>query len=82
KGLNFKVENITDFKLTGKETVRIELKVYDVENGQTGTVKYDHPEIAAALMRYCMYLKIPLPKVGKKSLQSGKNGLFLNIKVL
>ncbi|MCP5381883.1 MAG: hypothetical protein H6912_05880 [Kordiimonadaceae bacterium] len=82
KGLNFKVENITGFNMINKETVSIELKVFDAQSGKTGTVKYGHPEIAAALMRYCMFLKIPLPKAGKKSLQSSKNGVFLNIKIL
>ena len=82
KGLNFTVENITDFKMTNNDDIKIDLKIFEAKSGKTGTVRYAHPEIAAALMRYCMFLKIPLPKAGKKSLQSGKDGLFLNIKIL
>lgn len=81
KGLNFQVENINDFQLSEKSPISVALKVFDVNAGKTGTVNYPHPEIAAALMGYCMQLKIPLPRAGKKSLQSNKKQLYLNIKI-
>lgn len=81
KGLKFKVENISDFIVSTKNPLSISLKVFDTAKNSTGTVKYTNPEIAAAMMGYCMYLKIPLPKSGKKSLQVKGPELYLNIRV-
>ena len=82
KGIKFNVENVTEFDLSTKGGIAVSMKVFDAGAGQTGTVKYAHPEIAAALMGYCMKLEVPLPKKGKKSLQSNDDGLYLNIKIL
>lgn len=81
KGLRFKVENITDFVISSKKPIFISMKVFDATKNTTGTVKYSNPEIAAAMMGYCMYLKIPLPKTGKKSLQVKNSELYLNIRI-
>ena len=81
KGLRFKAENITDFSVSTKDEIFIAMKVFDAEKNRTGLVKYTNPEIAAALMGYCMYLKIPLPKAGKKSLQVKGQEFYLNIKI-
>jgi adenylate cyclase len=62
KGLRFKAENITDFSVSTKDEIFMPMKVFDAEKNRTGLVKYTNPEIAAALMGYCMYLKIPLQK--------------------
>tara|TARA_R110002072_G_C7552426_1_gene499396 strand:- start:56 stop:409 length:354 start_codon:yes stop_codon:yes gene_type:complete len=81
KGLKFNTDNINEFSLVTDGAISIALKVFDVAANQAGTINYAHPEIAAALMGYCMHLKIPLPKAGKKSLKSNDQGLFLNIRV-
>ena len=81
KGLRFKVENITEFQKKTIEAISISMKVFDASVNKTGTVKYTNPEIAAALMGYCMTQKIPLPKSGKKSLQAKEEELYLNIRV-
>ncbi len=81
KGIKFTVENITEFSLTTKDTIAISMKVFEVNAGKAGTVNYSNPEIAAAMMGYCMFLKIPLPKSGKKSVIARNEGLLLNIKV-
>lgn len=81
KGLKFKVENITDIEVNTQAPISASMKVFDAEKSKTGTVKYTNPEIAAALMGYCMFLKIPLPKAGKKSLQAEDQELYLKIKI-
>lgn len=81
KGLKFNTDNINEFELTTDGTIAIALKVFDATENKAGTIKYAHPEIAAALMGYCMHLKIPLPKAGKKSLKSNDQGLYLNIRI-
>lgn len=80
KDLKFTVDNIQDFKLKGGEKIEIALKVFDAAKNDTGVVKYGHSEVAAALMGYCMFLKIPLPKISKKALKSNDQGLYLRIK--
>jgi len=81
KGIKFKVENITEFNAIIKNPISISMKVFDSSVNKTGTINFSNPEIAAAMMGYCMYLKIPLPKSGKKSLQVIDNELYLNIKI-
>ena len=76
-----KVENISEFNISTQDPIFISMKVFDAEKNRSGTVKYINPEIAAALMGYCMYLKIPLPKSGKKSLQVKGAELYLNIRI-
>ncbi|MCC3860011.1 hypothetical protein [Pseudemcibacter aquimaris] len=80
KGAKFKVENINDF-LVNHKALAIAMKVFDPTVQKEGTIKFTNPEIAAAMMGYCMQLKIPLPRSGKKSLQTDGKELFLNIKV-
>ncbi|MBL4602590.1 MAG: hypothetical protein JKY84_07590 [Emcibacteraceae bacterium] len=82
KGIKFNVENVSEFDLTTKNGIAVAMKVFNAGEGKAGTVKYSQPEIAAALMGYCMKLEVPLPKKGKKSLQSNEDGLYLNIKIL
>ena len=81
KGVKFTVENITEFNLNTKDTISVTMKVFDVNSGKAGTINYSNPEIAAAMMGYCMFLKIPLPKSGKKFVLAGEDGLSLNIKI-
>ena len=81
KGLDFNIENIKEYILKEESPISIYLKVFDVKEGKIGKVGYAYPEIAAALMGYCMQLKIPLLKAGKKSLQLKNNQLYLNIKI-
>lgn len=81
KGLSFKVENIVEFKIENGNDIGIILKIFDPTANEPETVKYSQPEIAAALMAYCMFLKIPLPKAGKKSVQLLNGALILNIKI-
>lgn len=79
KGLKFKTENITEFNVIIKDPFSINMKVFDVAHNKTGTVNFSNPEIVASMMGYCMYLKIPLPKAGKKSLQVNGSELYLKV---
>ncbi len=81
KGLNFKTENINKYTLNSKAPVSIALEVFDATANKTGTINFKYAEIAAALMGYCMNLKIPLPKAGKKAVFAKDGNLFLNIKI-
>lgn len=81
KGHSFTTENISEFILNADAPISIALKVYDANTSKTGTVNYQHAEIAAALMGYCMFLKIPLPRAGKKSVLVKDNNLYLNVKI-
>lgn len=79
KGLKFNVENIKSFKINSADAVSISLEVFDVASNSTGKVNYAHPEVAAALLGYCMRLKIPLPKAGKKAVVSRNDQMYLRI---
>lgn len=81
KGLNFKMENISKYTLNAKTPISIKLDVFDANANKTGAINYKYAEIAAALMGYCMNLKIPLPKAGKKAIFAKDNNLYLNIKI-
>ncbi len=65
KKVIFKVDNINEINIQTENPISVALKVFDVESNQLGAIKYSNAEVAAALMGYCMYLKIPLPKNGK-----------------
>lgn len=79
KGAKFNVENIKSFKINSEEAISIVLEVFDVESNQTGKVNYAPPEVAASLLGYCMKLKIPLPKAGKKAVVSRNGQVYLRI---
>ncbi len=79
KGLVFKTENIQDFVINKNGEIAIAMKVFDAKENKTGTVKFNYQEIAAALMAYCMTLKVPLPKSGKKSVTIKDGDMVLNI---
>ncbi|MBT6031405.1 MAG: hypothetical protein HOH19_02435, partial [Kordiimonadaceae bacterium] len=53
--LIFNVENINDVDVKEGPPISVSLKVFDLETGKVGTVNYSNPEIAAALMGYCMF---------------------------
>jgi hypothetical protein len=77
----FNIDNINEIKINTKDPISVILLVFNVESGKVDTLKYEHAEIAAALMAFCMTLKVPLPRDGKKALHANDNGLFLSIKV-
>lgn len=79
KGYNFKIENIRSFEIKTGDALAIEMTVFDAKENRTGDVKYSYQEIAAAMMAYCMFLKIPLPKAGRKSVQIKNGELYLII---
>ena len=79
KGYEFKVENIRNFEIKTGDALSIEMAVFDAKENRTGNVNYSYQEIAAAMMAYCMFLKIPLPRAGRKSVQIKNGDLYLTI---
>lgn len=79
KGVKFNIENIKSFEINSVDAVSVKLEVFDAANNRTGTVDYAHPEVAAALLGYCMKLKIPLPKAGKKAVVNKNGQTYLRI---
>ena len=51
-------------------------------DGSTNTVRFDNASVAAALIRYCIEKKIPMPKAAEKSVEAQGNALTLTTYIL
>jgi len=60
--------------------VSIEISYKSPHEGQIITI--NQSQVAAALINYCRLMKIPLPKIGLKSLSKfGDNGVALRVRI-
>jgi hypothetical protein len=62
----------------------VEFDLRDETTGQTDTVSYDEASVGAALLKYCMQHRIPVPRKSDKSLRliNGCVALMIAIKPL
>ena len=70
--------------LTSKPEIAVELVIQNVSEGRadTGThasVALEAAFVGAALLRFCMDKKIPIPRKGQKALQIADSALLLTI---
>lgn len=60
----------------------VTLKYYDTDNpNDADDVKLSRDQVAAALIRYCGEQKVPLPRAGRKILQTSDEGVALLINI-
>ncbi len=72
--------SIIDFKIEGnQQIIRCILKIYSDKCGEKIDFSFEHEEIRAALVMYCLHKKIPLPAKIRKDLRmfGDRVGLFI-----
>lgn len=77
----FDYSDIDDLTITDKPTINISCKVDEYLEFDDNNISFSEPEIAAALLSFCMDCKIPLPKTATKELHGNSNEVFLVIKL-
>ena len=74
--------SIIGFKIEGnKQIIRCILKICSDKCGEKIDFSFEHEEIRTALIMYCLYKKIPLPKNVRKDLRmfGDRVGLFIGL---
>ncbi len=74
-------ENIEGLEVQADPEAMVVLKYADPGPGETSTVELSRDQVAAALIRYCSNIKVPLPRSAQKVLQPGNGGVSLLINV-
>ncbi len=57
------------------------LKYADADPEEVSTVELSRDQVAAALIRYCSSINVPLPRSAQKVLQPGDDGSSLLINI-
>ena len=68
---------ITACEITNKSGFAATVTVSHMADGSSHAVRFDSASTAAALIRYCIEKKIPIPKAAEKSVEPQGNGLAL-----
>jgi len=68
---------ITACRIDSKSALSATLTVQHMAEGSTHTVRFDNASIAAALIRYCIEKKIPIPRASEKSVEAQGPGVAL-----
>jgi hypothetical protein len=66
--------------IDGPEVV-VRLDILEQRSGETRTVDLTAEIVGAALLRYCMKHRIPIPRIAEKSIQVHGDTLSLNISI-
>ena len=66
--------------ITNSGEVQISLLVNQALEFEENKLNYSNHEVAAALLAFCMELKIPMPRSGVKELHENDECVFLKIK--
>lgn len=61
------------------DVIKVALEVTDQRTGETHKIDLNSAYLAAALLRFCIEKKIPLPRDSSKSLQVVGDSLALNV---
>jgi len=64
-------------EIDSKNALSVAVTVHHMAEGSTHTVPFDNPSVAAALIRYCIERKIPVPKAATKSVEAEGPGVAL-----
>jgi len=72
---------ITECRVETKTGLTLIVRVDHMADGSEHTVRFDQATIAAALTRYCVDKKIPIPKTAEKSVEAHGQTLSLIIRL-
>lgn len=61
--------------------VAVTLTIQHVAEGAKRTARFDNNAVAAALIRYCIDKKIPIPKSAEKSVESDGKSMILTLRI-
>ncbi len=70
---------VRGFEVTGDAEFIITLEIFDDREGRTDAMIFTFDEAGAAMIRYCIATKIPLPRDGVKSLQYQSGAISLHL---
>ncbi len=74
-------KNIDELEVRADPEAMVVLKYADAGPEETGEVELSRDQVAAALIRYCSSIKVPLPRSAQKVLQPGDDGISLLINI-
>jgi hypothetical protein len=72
---------IVTCKPVAEADVAVRLELVDQCNGETHLAYLSPTVVAAALLRYCMKRKIPIPKKAAKSIEVHDDTISLNVRI-
>ncbi len=74
-------KNIDELEVRADPEAMVVLKYADAGPEETGEVELSRDQVAAALIRYCSSINVPLPRSAQKVLQPGDDGISLLINI-
>ncbi|MCZ6465689.1 MAG: hypothetical protein O6829_00205 [Alphaproteobacteria bacterium] len=74
-------KNIDELEVRADPEAMVVLKYADAGPGEDNEVKLSRDQVAAALIRYCSIINVPLPRSAQKVLQPGGDGISLLINI-
>ncbi len=74
-------KNIEDLEVRSDPEAMVVLKYADTGPEETKKVELSRDQVAAALIRYCSSINVPLPRSAQKVLQPGNDGISLLINI-
>lgn len=72
---------IAECRVESKAGLALIVRVYNVADGSEHTVRFDQATVAAALIRFCIDKKIPIPKTAEKSVEAHGQTLSLILRL-
>ncbi len=72
---------IEDLEVQADPKAMVVLKYAATGPEETSVVKLSRDQVAAALIRYCSAINVPLPRGAQKVLQPGDDGIYLLINI-
>ncbi len=73
--------NIEILEVRGDPEAMVVLKYAGTDFGDDNEVELSRDQVAAALIRYCSAINVPLPRSARKVLQPGDDGISLLINI-
>lgn len=70
-------KNIDELEVRADPEAMVVLKYADTGPEEANEVELSRDQVAAALIRYCSNIKVPLPRSAQKVLQPADNGISL-----
>jgi hypothetical protein len=74
-------KNIGDLEVSADPDAMVVLKYADTGPEEANEVELSRDQVAAALIRYCSSINVPLPRSAQKVLQPGDDGISLLINI-
>ncbi len=74
-------ENIDELEVRADPEAMVVLKYAATDPEETNEVELSRDQVAAALIRYCSAIYVPLPRSAQKVLQPADDGIYLLINI-